>query len=452
METKLEKKYGLFTAIAMVIGIVVGSGVFFKAENVLNATGGNLPIGILAWVIGGMVMIICAYMFSILALRYESAGGLLGYVEAIAGPHYGYYVGWFLATMYTPAMTSVLAWVSARYTCVLFGWSITGGECMLLAGVYLILVYAMNELSPILAGRFQISTTAIKLVPLIAMAGVGTAVGLMNGTTLENFTQVVGAEVEGNPLFTAVVSTVFAYEGWIVATSISAELRNARRNMPIALIVGTVTIMLVYICYYIGLAGAVPNEVLMENGQEGAMIAFQTLFGSLGSVLFVFVIISCLGTLNGLMMGCVRNLYALSARGWGPRPSLFGRVDPATDMPQSSGIFALVMCTLWLFFFYGANLQEGWFGGFGFDSSEIPIVALYALYIPVFILFIRQEKDLTLFKRVITPLFAIASCILVLVATWFAHGTDVFSFGVVALVCFATGFWFRRTNQKDPGL
>ena len=65
MDNELKKKYGLPTAIALVIGIVIGSGVFFKAEKILTATGGNLPLGILAWAIGGLIMIICAYMFSI---------------------------------------------------------------------------------------------------------------------------------------------------------------------------------------------------------------------------------------------------------------------------------------------------------------------------------------------------------------------------------------------------
>lgn len=76
MDNELKKKYGLPTAIALVIGIVIGSGVFFKAEKILTATGGNLPLGILAWAIGGLIMIICAYMFSILATRYAHVNGL----------------------------------------------------------------------------------------------------------------------------------------------------------------------------------------------------------------------------------------------------------------------------------------------------------------------------------------------------------------------------------------
>ena len=70
-ENGLKKKYGLFTAIAMVVGIVIGSGVFFKGQTVLEATAGNMWSGILAWIIGGVVMMICACAFASMATKYE---------------------------------------------------------------------------------------------------------------------------------------------------------------------------------------------------------------------------------------------------------------------------------------------------------------------------------------------------------------------------------------------
>ena len=247
MSNKLDKKYGLLTAIAMVIGIVIGSGVFFKAEKVLTATGGNLLLGIIAWIIGGIIMIACAYTFAVMATKYEYVNGVVDYAEAAIGKTYGYYVGWFMAVIYYPTLTSVLAWVSARYTCVLFGFSITGGECMTIACLYLIGAFAMNSLSPVLAGKFQVSTTIIKLIPLLLMAVVGTIVGITSGMTVANFTIVVEKVDTFSGLFTAVVATAFAYEGWIIATSINAELKDAKKNLPRALIGGTFAIMLVYI-------------------------------------------------------------------------------------------------------------------------------------------------------------------------------------------------------------
>ena len=85
MEEQLTKKYGLPTAIAMVIGIVIGSGIFFKAEKILTATGGDLKTGILAWLLGGCIAIASACAFAVMATRYEKVGGVVDYAEATVG-------------------------------------------------------------------------------------------------------------------------------------------------------------------------------------------------------------------------------------------------------------------------------------------------------------------------------------------------------------------------------
>ena len=85
MNNELEKKYGLPTAICMVVGVVIGSGVFFKAEAVLNKTGGNMPLGILAWLIVGAIMIVCSYVFATMATKYSKVNGLVDYAEATMG-------------------------------------------------------------------------------------------------------------------------------------------------------------------------------------------------------------------------------------------------------------------------------------------------------------------------------------------------------------------------------
>ncbi len=452
METGLQKKYGLLTAIAMVVGIVVGSGVFFKAEKILSCTGGDLKLGILAWIIGGIIMIACSYAFAIMATKYEKVNGLVDYAEATMGPKYAYIIGWFMSIIYLPALTSVLAWVSARYTCVLFGVEdITGGICMTIACFYLICAYALNALSPVLAGKFQVTTTAIKLIPLILMAIVGTIFGLKTGMSAYNFTTIVNEVEPGSALLTAVVATAFAYEGWIVATSINAELRDSKKNLPRALLGGAFIIMSVYILYYIGLSGAVTNETLMADGQAGAHTAFSTVFGNIGGTLiFVFVIISCLGTENGLMLGCTRGIHALSARNAGPNPKVFGEISTTTNMPYNASILGLLLCGFWLLYFYGANLTAPWFGMFSFDSSEIPIVALYAMYIPIFFKMMK-EKDLPVFKRIIAPAAAICGSVFMVYAAFVAHGIKtvmgfIILFAVVTLIGLV---WYRPNGSKS---
>lgn len=449
MQTELTKKYGLFTAIAMVIGIVVGSGVFFKAEKILIATGGNLPLGILAWIIGGLIMISCAYTFAVMATRYLHVNGLVDYAEATVGKKYAYYVGWFMTMIYLPTLTSVLAWVSARYTAVLFGWDITGGECMTIAAFYLVASYALNSLSPILAGKFQVTTTVIKLIPLGLMAILGTFTGLRNGLIIQNFTTVVTEVNTVTALFTAVVATSFAYEGWIIATSINAELKDAKKNLPIALVVGTFTIMLTYILYYVGLAGAVTNQTLMDGGEAGAKLAFEAIFSGVGGTLiFVFVIISCLGTLNGLMLGCTRGLYSIAIRGHGPNPKLYKQIDPITNMPTNSAIFGVLLAGFWLLYFYGANLTAPWFGFFSFDSSELPIVTIYALYLPIFISMMKKEKDLSTFKRFIMPTFALFGSVFMIIAAFVAHQMAVVAY-LIIFVIFMIPSMFYYNKQAE---
>jgi APA family basic amino acid/polyamine antiporter len=445
MENSLEKKYGLMTAIAMVVGIVIGSGVFFKAEKILTATGGDLPLGILAWVIGGLIMIVCAYVFATMATMYEKVNGIVDYAEVTLGNKYCYFIGWFMAVIYYPTLTSVLAWVSARYTCVLFGWNIVGAEAMAISGFFLIASYAMNALSPKLAGKFQVSTTVIKLIPLVLMALVGTIAGLKNGILAANFSSGVIADVSNNPLFTAVVATSFAYEGWIIATSINAELRDAKKNLPLALTFGTMFVALIYILYYTGLAGAVENSVIMKGGEAGAKLAFSNVFSNLGgTILFVFVVISCLGTLNGLMMGSTRGFYALAARDMGPAPETFKSIDKNTNMPANSSIMGVILCGAWLLYFFGANLTKvPWFGPFSFDSSELPIVTLYAMYIPIFVMIMAKEKALSSFKRYVMPALAICACVFMVVAACYAHGKAVWFYLIIFAVIMAIGLLLK---------
>lgn len=424
MEQKLERKYGLFTAICMVVGTVIGSGVFFKAQSVLQATGGNMPLGIAAWVLTGLLLITCAIQFAVMATKYEKVSGVVDYAEATCGKAYGYHLAWFMVNIYYPAMTGVLTWVSARYFGVLFGWSLVGAEVLALSGFFLVGSYAINALSPKIAGKFQVSTTVIKMIPLTLMAVVGTVVGFASGTLSQNFNAVALETVGGTSggLFAAIVATVFAYEGWIVATSINAELKNPKRNLPIALVIGSLIVVATYVFYYIGVAGGATNAQLME---EGAPTAFVNIFGTVGGgILNVCIVISCLGTLNGLMVASTRGMYAIASRGMGPKPEMFKQIDPSTNMTNNSSVWGLFASAAWLLYFYGANLTSGWFGLFNFDSSELPIITIYAMYIPIFVAWMKKEKGMGVFKRFILPILAIFSCLVMIFAAIYAHGIN----------------------------
>lgn len=434
MDNKLEKRYGLWTAISMVVGVVIGSGIFFKAEVVLARTEGNMPLGILAWLIVGAIMVVCTNSFASMANRYDKANGLVDYAHALLGDKYAYNLGWFMTTVYTPAITSVLCWVCARYTATLFNWDITGGSCMTIAAFYLCLFYALNVLSPKIAGKLQVSVTFIKLIPIFAMAIVGSIAGFMNGNLVSDFSN--GFHTSGlSGLMGAVLSVAFAFDGWILAISINGELKDAKKNLPIALTVGSLFVVATYVLYYIGICGVMGSQGLLGTGENGVKIAFSTLFGPLaGTIVFVLITISCLGTFNGLMFANSRNMYTLAIRDEGPIPGMFKQVDSYTNMPTNSSIIGLAMAGTWLLYFYGANLGGGWFGIFNFDSSELPIVTAYALYIPLFVRYMQIAKDEGVFKRYVFPMLSIAGCLFMVYASFAAYGVKTVS---IYLIVFA---------------
>lgn len=462
MSEKLERKYGLFTAICMVVGIVIGSGVFFKAQTILQKTGGNMPMGILAWLIGGAVMLVCLLTFSFMGQKYEKVNGFVDYAEATVGPRYGYMAGWFSAAIYYPAMTSVLSWVTARYTLVFItsafpgfpmtipaeqGGCIIGPECMALTLFILCFSYGINALSPKIAGKLQTSTTVIKLIPLVLMMVAGLIAGLVSGQLQENFVHTAQVQTgEEHSLLSAVCSAAFAYEGWIVATSINAEIKDSKKNLPKAMIIGGIIIAAVYIFYYIGVAGGASNQALID---QGATVAFTNIFGGvLGNVLNLFIAISCLGTTNGLMLGCTRCMYAIAARGEGPNPEMFRQVDKKTNMPGNSAIFALMATAAWFLYFYLSNLAYTWTGAFVFDSSELPIITIYCMYLPILIQWMRKEKDQNVLRRFIMPCLAICGSVFMAIACILGHGMGCVWYLIVFAVIMAIGWIVNQSKNK----
>jgi len=451
MENQLTRKYGLLTAICMVVGTVVGSGIFFRNEAIIAYAGGRMWIGIVAWLVGGFIALSATYVFGVLASRHERVGGLVDFSEALLGKRYAYLFGWFMATMFYPTMSGILAWVSARFTIELFGWHTEGvnqffsGQTYALALFYLLAVYAINVLAQKLSGKFQVSTTFIKLIPLLLMGIIGTIAGLVNGTTVENLRSDYVANVVSNPFLAALVATAFAYLGWDSVLAINSEIKNSKKNLPIALVSGLLIIMTVYALYFIGIFSAAPVQVV--GGPGGVLGAFSGVFGAAaGTGLFVFIVISCLGTLNGLMVGGLRAFYSLAIRGRGMKPELFAQVDKVTNVPNNSAALYVLIVSFWMLLFSG-NFA-GWYGDFNLDLPGLVPVFFQFFLFPVYLLIIFKERSLGGFNRFIAPLLATAGSVFLIYAAITTQGTRILVFGVIFLVIMIFGNCFYKKSAE----
>jgi len=422
MKTELTRKYGFLTALCMVVGTVIGSGIFFRNEAIIAYSGGRIWIGIAAWLVGGFISLSATYVFGILATRHEHVGGLVDYGEAMVGKRYGYFFGWFMATMFYPSLTGILAWVSARFTVVLFGWDVDSffsGQTYVLALFYLMAIYAVNVLSQKLSGKFQISTTFIKLIPLVLMGVVGTIAGLANGTTAANLQSDYVGNITGNPFLAALVATVFAYLGWDSVLAINAEVKDSKRNLPKALVAGMLIIMAVYAMYFVGIFSAAPIQELADGaGVRGAFVGVFSEIG--GTALFVFIVISCLGTLNGLIVGGQRAFYAIAVRGQGVKPEMFAQVDKATNVPNNSAAVFMVFVAVWMLLFAGN--RAGWYGDFVLDVPGLVPIFFLLFLIPIYVMIIAKYKSLGVFNRFFAPAIAGAGGLFLLYAALITQG------------------------------
>ncbi|MCL2438075.1 MAG: APC family permease [Coriobacteriia bacterium] len=466
---QLKRKYGLLMTFAMVTETVIGSGIFFRNEVILEAVGSDMWTGVAAWIVGGLITLIIAYVFSTLAVRNPEQAGLVGLSEHLVGRRYGYAFGWFLATIFFPSLTGILAWISARFTVVLFQWvpeteAAFSGYTYMLALFYLVAIYAMTVLSPKLASRFHVSCAVLKVIPLIIMGVVGTIMGLVNGTTIDNMREVSAYVPDAvgylatNPFFVALIATIFAYIGWEAVLNIASEVKNPKRNLPIALVGGMLVIIAIYVSYFVGIFGSAPLDQIAGAG--GVRTAFETLFHeAAGTLLFVFVIISCLGTLNGLMIGGQKTFYALATKKKGFNPDLFSQVDRVTNMPNNSATLFLLAVAAWMVA-WGANFT-GWYGDFfnwvsggrvaTFDIAGLVPITLNSFLIPVFIMVMIKGKELGWFNRFVAPAAATLGASFLIYAVFYTQAGAALFFLLFFAVVMAIGMLYYNHKKAKGG-
>ncbi|HPS48650.1 MAG TPA: amino acid permease, partial [Flexilinea sp.] len=150
-----QRKYGLFTAIAMIVGIVIGSGIYFKSYNILYFTGGNILQGVIALCVGAISIIFGCLAVSELASRTDKAGGVITYSDKFWNKKMAIVFGWFHMWIYYPTLTVIIAWISGVYLNILFGWENTLERQIINSVIVIALLFCINMFSAKLGGIFQ---------------------------------------------------------------------------------------------------------------------------------------------------------------------------------------------------------------------------------------------------------------------------------------------------------
>jgi basic amino acid/polyamine antiporter, APA family len=300
--------------IFIVIGTVIGSGIFLVPGGVLRDSGGDIGIALLLWLVGGILSLLGALTYGELGAMDPQAGGLYVYLRDSFGRLPAFLYGWALFFVIGSGSVATLAAAFARYVQQFVALGPWGAK--LVAVAMIAVVAAVNVRGTRRGADVQNWSTAIKTGALLLLSVLLLALGRRSGggadvavfTTPLTPSLFAGAGV-------ALVSVLWAYEGWHYVTFSAGETMNPQRDFARGIVLGTVAVIVVYLVTNLAYVAALGPTGVMESTRVAAD-AVNTLFGSpWGQLVTIPILISIFGAANGIALTEPRVFYAMAKDG-----------------------------------------------------------------------------------------------------------------------------------------
>ncbi|MGL5662853.1 MAG: APC family permease, partial [Cetobacterium sp.] len=256
MSENLEKRYGFSVAFSMVVGIVIGIGIFFKAGQILVAANMNPKIAIAAWVLGGIISILSGLTAAEVGAAIPETGGMIAWIKKIYGKRIAFLVGWAQLIIYFPALIGLIAYYFAVFTGNFL--NIDPSNTMFLGGTAFVAIsflFAINIFTKNVGGKIQTLATAAKIVPLLLITIFGFLSG-DNSSGMFYMTEITREATSSSPLVLlglSLVPIMFAFDGWIYVGTIAGDLKNVKKDLPRAIILGLGFIAIFYVALNLAL-------------------------------------------------------------------------------------------------------------------------------------------------------------------------------------------------------
>ncbi|MFL0250926.1 APC family permease [Clostridium neuense] len=341
----LKKEINLPEAITMVVGVVIGSGIFFKASSVFNNAGTPI-LGILAWAVGGMITIASALTIAEIAAAIPETGGIFVYLKKLYGEQWAFLFGWMQTIIYTPGVIAALSIVFATQATYFTYLSPMSQKILAIFIIFFITI--INVISTKLGSKLQFIATVAKLIPIFVIIVFGLLYNKSNGFATATATSSSSISVGLSGFGAAILGTLWAYDGWANVGNMAGELKNPRKDLPRSIITGLVIIIVVYILINIAIIKVMPITKVIAS-QKAASDAAVILLGSKGAALIaVGIMISILGALNGYLMTGVRVPFAMAQDKLFPFANFFGKLSDKFGTPINTLLFQAVLAALYV--------------------------------------------------------------------------------------------------------
>lgn len=445
---KEKEHYGLGTAISMIVGITIGSGIFFKVDDILAETGGRVWLGALVFVIGAFCVIFGSITLSQLASRVKNNKGVISYYEEFISSKVASAFGWFQLFVYFPTIGAVVSWVSGIYTLSLLGIPSSLELQTFIGFIYISFFYSLNYLSHKNGGRFQNITTIAKIIPLIGVALLG-LFWQQSSTELSQGISVVEKSSVGFSWLAALAPIAFSFDGWIVSTNITQEVKNHKRNMPMALTMGPLLVLFLYLAFYFGMIAIVGTDYILAAGDQAIIQIGYLIFGQMGEkILLLFILLAVLGVVNGLSLGYIRLPQILASKKMLPYSDKIVEVNPEKGLSPHAAMLAYFVTVFWLIIHYVSQRLNLLRGG---DVSEIAVVFSYLAYILLYTKVIQLKKKGVItsnFLGIIAPSLGILGSLIILVGGLFSNPLYGPIFLVFSGLISVLGYCYFAINNK----
>jgi amino acid transporter len=442
---RLPRTLGPWSAAFILIGITIGSGIFRVPAQIADSLGSPGAF-LLVWVLGGLITLSGALTIAELAAMYPRSGGILAYIEEAWGALPAFVYGWAELTVIRASSVGAISTIFAEYLGHFV--ALSGSEVRYVAAATIIAIALLNWVGIGYAAALMNVATMLKYGALAALTLF--ALGAGDGNVANLSADPVTA-VGASAVLTALIAVTWTYDGWSNLAQVGGEVKDPGRNLPRALILGTASIVVIYLGINVAYLYLVP---LAEMGRLPLVAAVAAeripLFGAAGaSIVSAIVMLSCFGATNGSMMTGPRVFFGMADRGlFFP---VLARVSPRFQTPSVSIWVAAGLAVTYVLQGTFAELAGRYILGV-WPFYVLAVLAVYVLRnrLP------EAHRPYRTWGYPVTPaIFLLASAAMIINALVTDPENTLFTFAIIGAgvpMYFVWRAWTRRSGRRSPVL